>query len=646
MPLLSDTQDNPVSETLETNAPIGRIVSVTGSQAIAVLDDTPGSGDGKTAAMGSLLTVRTRSNTVFGLVSAMSVPVPANDPGEREIRIIELELVGELYSDDAGKVVFRRGVSTYPTLGDTVAVASREQLHNVYASNEGKTIRIGCLQQDSSIPAMVDIDDLLGKHFAVLGSTGTGKSCTVALILRQILASNPQAHILLLDPHNEYASSFSGMAEVITPSRLTLPFWLFTIEEFSEVVLGGQPERSAEQDILSEIVTVAKHRYASNRGRERSSLIQRRLADFGGISADTPVPYRISELINLIQEQLGRLDLRRDRAPFMRLKERLESLSQDPRFAFMFGNLTIEDKMVELLGQLFRVPVNGRPITILELTGLPSDVVSVVVSVLCRMTFDFGLWSNGNIPVHLVCEEAHRYMPRDRSLGFEPAKRALSRIAKEGRKYGVSLSVVSQRPSELDPTILSQCNTIFALRMSNEKDQDIVKAAISDAAASLLDFLPSMSTGEAIAFGEGITLPGRIRFDRLPPDALPKGDNSRFSQRWSVDSEDPSFLQDVVTRWRGGGDLDHISPGGQPAPSTAAAGPAAQDAPLVAQSQPVLGDQHTARPLLSGETARHHPLAGSAHPPQVETPRGASGLDARNEPQASPRTIRLNKPLT
>ncbi len=141
----------------------------------------------------------------------------------------------------------------------------------------------------------------------------------------------------------------------------------------------------------------------------------------------------------------------------------------------MFGSLTVYDGMAQILGRIFRVPVNDKPITILELTGLPTEIVNVVVSVLCRMTFDFALWSEGQVPVTLVCEEAHRYVPANATLGFEPCKRAIAKIAKEGRKYGASLCIVTQRPAEIDPTILSQCNTVFALRMSNDRDQEIVQ---------------------------------------------------------------------------------------------------------------------------------------------------------------------------
>jgi hypothetical protein len=181
---------------------------------------------------------------------------------------------------------------------------------------------------------------------------------------------------------------------------------------------------------------------------------------------------------------------------------------------------------------------------------LPSEIINVVVSVLARLAFDFGLWSGGQIPITFVCEEAHRYVPIDRTLGFEPTKRAISRIAKEGRKYGVSLCLVTQRPAELDPTILSQCSTIFSFRLSNERDQEILKAGISDAARSLLDFMPTMGAGDAITFGEGVALPTRVKFDMLPANAWPRSNTASFTEGWAREAPSENFLQDVVTRWR------------------------------------------------------------------------------------------------
>ena len=171
-------------------------------------------------------------------------------------------------------------------------------------------------------------------------------------------------------------------------------------------------------------------------------------------TVDTPVPYRVSDLTGLIDERMGKLENKRDLSPYRQLRTRIDSISQDGRYAFMFGSLTVYDGMTQVLSRIFRVPVNNKPITIVELTGLPTEIINVVVSVLARMTFDFAHWSEGKVPLTLVCEEAHRYVPASDHLGFEPCKRAIAKIAKEGRKYGVALCIVSQRPSEVDPTIL------------------------------------------------------------------------------------------------------------------------------------------------------------------------------------------------
>jgi hypothetical protein len=216
----------------------------------------------------------------------------------------------------------------------------------------------------------------------------------------------------------------------------------------------------------------------------------------------------------------------------------------------MFGSLTVYDGMTQVLSRIFRVPVNNKPITIVELTGLPTEIINVVVSVLSRMTFDFAHWSEGKVPLTLVCEEAHRYVPAMPRLGFEPCKRAIAKIAKEGRKYGVALCIVSQRPAEIDPTILSQCNTVFALRMSNDRDQEIVTSAITDTGSGLLEFLPALGQREALAFGDGVALPVRIKFDELPADALPRSTTAHFTEHWQSSIGDEGFLEQVVEKWR------------------------------------------------------------------------------------------------
>ncbi len=387
-----------------------------------------------------------------------------------------------------------------------------------------------------------------GKHFAILGTTGTGKSCTTALILRSILAKNPAAHILLLDPHNEYATAFSDWAEVITPRNMQLPFWLLNFEEMVEVLIADSA-RKAEIEILQELIPIAKARYSAGRARDNQPL-RRAVAEPSRFTVDTPVPYRISDLTGLIDERMGKLENKKDLSPYRQLKARIDAISQDGRYAFMFGSLTVYDGMTQVLSRIFRVPVNDRPITIVELTGLPTEIINVVVSVLSRMTFDFAHWSEGKVPLTLVCEEAHRYVPAMPRLGFEPCKRAIAKIAKEGRKYGVALCIVSQRPAEIDPTILSQCNTVFALRMSNDRDQEIVTSAITDSGSGLLEFLPALGQREALAFGDGVALPVRIKFDELPPNALPRSSTARFTEHWQRSIGDEGFLEQVVEKWR------------------------------------------------------------------------------------------------
>lgn len=544
-------QSNGVSEKkAQTDHSIGRIVSVAGAKAIVMLDKPASTGlpDGRPE-MGTLLAIETSRSIALAIVSALSIPVPAQRDNETEFWVAELGLVGEL-SVPAGssRLEFSRGASCYPALGDRVRPASRAELKAAFSAHENTGVRVGTLRQDDSIAVHLNVDDLLGKHFAVVGSTGTGKSCTTALILRAILERNKAAHMVLIDPHNEYQTAFKEMAEVISPSTLQLPLWLMNFEETIEIFVPD-PSRKAEIEILGDLIPIAKARFAS--GRANDTRIRRANGEGNRpCLVDSPVPYRISDLLALIDERMGRLENKRELAPYRQLRQRIETISLDSRYGFLCNSLTVSDDMAQVLGRLFRVPLRGKPLTILQLSGIPSEIVNVVVAVLCRLTFEFVQWSDGEIPITLVCEEAHRYVPANGELGFAPCKRAIAKIAKEGRKYGASLCIISQRPAEIDPTILSQCNTVFALRLSNDRDQDIVSSAISDTSLGLLEFLPALGQREALSFGEGIPLPVRILFDELPPEALPKSSTAKFTERWQNPEFDAAFLDNVVDRWR------------------------------------------------------------------------------------------------
>ena len=300
------------------------------------------------------------------------------------------------------------------------------------------------------------------------------------------------------------------------------------------------------------MIATAKSRYNNPGNSSLSSTLIKKPAIFdgAGMTADMPVPYRISDLIKLIDDTMGKLEPGHDRTDLRLLKHRIESLCHDPRFKFMFSKSTIEDNLDKIIGNIFRIPQSAKPITVFQLSGLPSEVVNSVASVLARVAFDLAMMSHGAYEILLLCEEAHRYVPQDSSLGFAPTRMAISRIAKEGRKYGAYLGIVTQRPGELDPTILSQCSTLFAMRLANEHDQEIIRSAIADSSASTISFLSSIGNREAIAFGEAIPTPMRIKFSFQTTDQLPKT-ASGIAEISLKDTIAEVNLRAVINRMRG-----------------------------------------------------------------------------------------------
>ncbi|MEQ1930422.1 MAG: DUF87 domain-containing protein [Parvularculaceae bacterium] len=540
----------PVKLGVEKKPRVGSVISVTGSHALIMLDPTRADEDrSHRPQLGAIMSIDSGLTVVLGLVSAMSVPAPSGEGGGAEIRIVELELIGEFTkATQKTPARFRRGVSAYPTLGDEAHVATRDELAALFAINGTASVRVGVIKQDAAIPATVAVNDLFQRHCAILGTTGAGKSCAVALLLRAVLDRYPNGHVVILDPHNEYSQCFGDTAVIFDPTSLTMPYWMLTFDELVEILYPGRKGYDEEIEILADFIPAAKK--MNLHSAANGAKIYATRGDTAAITVDTPLPYRVSDILGLIDKALGGLDSTRSIAPFKRLRNRLFAISQDARYAFMFGGLTVQDTMSNFLSSLFRIPVEGRPVSIIELGGLPAEVSQVVVSVVARLAFEFGLWSHGAAPIAIICEDAHRYAPADREQGFAPTRKALIRIAKEGRKTGVSLWVVSQRPTELDPTILSQCNTIFAMRLANQADQDALRAAIPDASTSLLSCLPSLGLGETIAVGEGVPLPTRIRFDALPRELVPRSLTASFTDGWSVDVEDSGFIDRIVEQWR------------------------------------------------------------------------------------------------
>jgi len=499
------------------------------------------------ATVGRFVSIRCANSTIVAMITEVSIEnLP---PSDLYMASASVDLLGEILGGP-DRPKFQRGVTNYPTIGDAVDLISNQELRTVYAPSGSDQIDVGTLQQDPSVIAYVDIEEMLSKHFAVLGSTGVGKSTGVSLLLNEILKSRPNLRIFLLDVHNEYGRCFGDRSLVLNPRNLKLPFWLFNFEEIVDVLFAGRPGVPDELDILAEVIPTAKGLYTQYQNSDRLGL--KRTDPRIGYTVDTPVPYRLVDLISLIDERMGKLENRSSRIVYHKLISRIETVRNDPRYTFMFDNANVGgDTMAEVISHLFRLPANGRPMTVMQLAGFPAEVIDSVVSVLCRMAFDFGLWSDGVSPLLFVCEEAHRYASADRNIGFGPTRKAVSRIAKEGRKYGVYLGLVTQRPAELDATIISQCNTLFTMRLANDRDQALLRSAVSDAAANLLSFVPSLGTREVLAFGEGVALPTRLRFKEVPVHQLPRSEATISTVPSVAAGHDMHFVSAVLERWRG-----------------------------------------------------------------------------------------------
>ncbi|MFA9201715.1 MAG: ATP-binding protein [Cypionkella sp.] len=438
---------------------------------------------------------------------------------------------------------FRRGVTRYPVPGALIYPATTADLKQIYASDGRSNIQIGTVYPTKDIRAGLYVDAMLGKHFALLGSTGTGKSTSAALILHRICDAAPDGHIVMIDPHGEYSAAFRNTGLILDVSNLQMPYWLMNFEEHCEVLLTTNGnDRQVDADILAKCLL---------RARQKNRLAEM----MGKITVDSPIPYLLSDLANEIQNEMGKLDKATNSAPYMRIKTKLEELKGDPRYQFMFSGMLVGDTMAEFLGKIFRMPSAGKPIAIIDVSGVPSDITSTVVAVLARLVFDFAIWGREEKtrPILLVCEEAHRYVPSEKNADGSSVGKILSRIAKEGRKYGISLGLITQRPSDLAEGVLSQCGTIISMRLNNDRDQAFVKAAMPEGARGFLDSIPALRNRECIICGEGVAITIRVAFDNLEEQKRPASEDPSFVELWRQQGGEEERVHRIVQRWRSQG---------------------------------------------------------------------------------------------
>lgn len=577
---------------------LGKIASVSGASVRVHLAKSVESGlsiiEGRTyqiGQVGSFIRIPQGYQDLFGVVSdvgASAAPEQIDITSPDTGRWMKVQLIGEAIGGD-----FQRGISQFPNIDDNVHIATESNLKRIYGtSNEGH-VTIGNLSSAETIQAKVSLDQLLTRHSAILGSTGSGKSTTVASILRSITSSlsdginYPSARILMLDIHGEYSSALSDVAQVFSvdpqagEEKLFIPYWALDTTELLDFLTGGvkgQQETAFTDKIFDlKIGSHKKYKYA---GIEESS-----------ITVDTPLPFSLKKLwYDLIdfeistfegplrdqptQQNAGKPDeliaplykphAMGNQGPFLnqqafgirRQLNLLRSRLLDRRYDFLLHpgpwEPDVDGGADQDLDTLLKGWLGGeKPITILDLSGVPSSVLERLVGSILKIVYESLFWSREKTeggkerPLLVVMEEAHRYLSNNEGLAAEVAQK----IAKEGRKYGVGAMIVSQRPSEVDETILSQCGTFITLRLSNPSDRARVQGTLPDGLVSLLDVLPVLRTGEAVVLGEAAKLPMRCRITLPEKKHQPDSKDPKVSEQWSLDRRDEGYDR-IVASWR------------------------------------------------------------------------------------------------
>ncbi|WP_108810407.1 helicase HerA domain-containing protein [Sphingorhabdus sp. Alg231-15] len=555
LPQVEDEQDAPAASHSPTATPkrseghkIGEVIEIAGSGSRIVMDaavlasltEHPDATVKMAGQVGSQVKIRVGKTWLLANIRTQRLYEGQGGLITAEIDFLgegdEERLTGHIYN-------FRRGVTRYPVPGSLIYAVTTADLKQVYASDGRANVEIGTVYPTDDIRGALYVDSMLGKHFALLGSTGTGKSTSAALILHKICDIAPEGHILMIDPHGEYSAAFKTNGRLFDVNNLNLPYWLMNFQEHCEVFVQSTGDaKQMDCDILAKCLLAAKSKSQAAQGVAK-------------LTVDSPVPYLLSDLTTIIQNEMGKLDKSTNTAPFMRLKTKIDEIKADPRYSFMFSGMLVGDTMADFLSKIFRLPSDGKPISIIDVSAVPSEITPTVVAVLSRLVFDYSIWAKNepSRPILLVCEEAHRYIPNDDVGGESSVRDILSRIAKEGRKYGVSLGLITQRPSDLAEGVLSQCGTILSMRLNNDRDQAFVKAAMPEGARGFLDSIPALRNREIICCGEGVAIPIRVSLDTLAEEKRPASEDPLFSELWREHGGEEEIIQRVIKRWRSQG---------------------------------------------------------------------------------------------
>ena len=566
--------------------------------------------------IGSILKIHLGRRIIFATVkllrlqsdeetAALSASADHSVAGQ-DRRVIEADLLGEGWHNSADdKLVFTRGVSTYPLPLQAVHLITKEETEKLFQSAEetrdvgsGKHVPIGTYAGATRVPCRADIDKLFGQHCAVLGSTGSGKSSAVAAIVHSVLEQSfkentkTRPSIILIDPHGEYSSAFKDEAIVyraydalgqggVENANLVLPYWLMSGDEFRSLVIG-----KTEFEATSQANTVYKaltHARLVEAGLARSAIGDIPVGLLNGrhpeepipsekegaaeqiltFDRDKPRPFKLDEFEAHIRDRQavrtkdgrwGAVPPSEFQKEYASILNKFRILTTDPRIRFLMNEHTEQGPTLpEVLAQFLNV-VDSQDafLKIVDISGLPNEVAGPLTGAIARLLFQYKLHQTREEreldPILFICEEAHRYVPDRGDAQYEVAQSAVRRLAREGRKYGLGLMLVSQRPSDIEGTVISQCNSWIVLRLSNSSDQEHVSRFLPDSLAGMTKILSSLPRQEALFVGEAAAIPAKIKLRTLKPEQRPDSNDISFAQGWSSGGTTKDNLEKIVSR--------------------------------------------------------------------------------------------------
>lgn len=593
----------------EAHLKIGRITEVSGNAIRIELDnkitELTRSIHGQVYSIGqigSIIKVHFGRKIIFGFVRMLRMQSEIlseegkaiMNPGDDK-RILEADLFGQgIWNISPQQLYFNRGVETYPLPMQDAFLCLNTELECIYKAAESlkednnPMIIIGNYVGGNNAVCRANIDKLFGHHCAILGSTGSGKSGTVASILHSVLdhkieGNDISPNIVIIDPHGEYAKAFGDKAKVFKAYNdasisnkdselLKLPYWLMSGDELRALIIGKTEfEATSQNNIVYQALQYARllgSGLIENVGEDpqgetdsekpKSGKTQNDVLNF---DKDKPIPFLLSEFIKHIDKVQGRKrGSEQNLAASDSTRQKIESilrkirvLRSNPQLSFLLDEFNGTEPSLDVILNQFVGNKDGKKLKIIDISGLPNEIAGPLTALISRLLFQYKLWQTREErekdPILFVCEEAHRYVPNHGEAQYKEAQEAIRRIAKEGRKYGLGLMLVSQRPSDVEPTVLSQCNSWIILRLTNSSDQEHVSKFLPDSLTGLTKMLPSLTRREAVFVGEAAALPSRIKIRELNKDQLPDSNDISFSKGWSSNPTELKGLKIIVDRW-------------------------------------------------------------------------------------------------